>query len=86
VRAGSLDEALFACADLDHAWIIGGGQVYAEALRHPAVEVVELTRVWSTFPCDTFFGPLPDEFALDALSEPRSDADVTYVYERYARR
>jgi len=42
-RAGSLDEALALAGDAPSAWIIGGGQLYREAIsRADVLEVTEL--------------------------------------------
>lgn len=42
-RAGSLDEALALAADAETVWVIGGGQVYREAIdRADVLEVTEL--------------------------------------------
>lgn len=42
-RAGSLDDALALAAEADTVWVIGGGQVYREAIgRADVLEVTEL--------------------------------------------
>lgn len=59
-RASSLAEAL-AMASGDEIYIIGGGQVYAEAL--PLADVLDLTLIHSAAPeVDTFFPPYEDMF------------------------
>ena len=63
-------------------FVIGGGQIYAEALRHPECARLFLTDVDGEFPCDTFlpaFGPVHMEFA----ASPLLDEDGTGYRFRY---
>lgn len=41
-------------------WVIGGGQVYAEALRLGLVDEIYLTRVQGNFGCDVFWPGIPE--------------------------
>lgn len=61
VICGSLTIASRLCPD---AWVIGGGQVYAEALSLGLVTTIELTRVRAVEPlgCDTFWPGVPADF------------------------
>jgi dihydrofolate reductase len=43
VRAGSLDEAIAWCAGQARAWVIGGAQLYAQAL--PLAAIAEVTEI-----------------------------------------
>jgi dihydrofolate reductase len=56
----SLEKAVLACADDEETFVIGGGEIYREAL--PLVNQIYLTKVHHQFNADTFF-PLID--ALD---------------------
>ncbi|XP_037623122.1 dihydrofolate reductase-like [Sebastes umbrosus] len=65
------DHAHFLCPDLDSAarlaaqppladlietiWVVGGTQVYKDALEHPWCDLVYLTDVMAEFDCDVFF-------------------------------
>jgi dihydrofolate reductase len=51
-RAASLQEALAMCAAAPLAWIIGGAQIYAQAL--PLADIVEATEIDADFEGDTF--------------------------------
>jgi len=42
-RAGNLAEAIALCGDVPHAWVIGGAQIYAQAL--PWAQRVEVTDI-----------------------------------------
>ncbi len=53
--AASLDEALELCAGVDEVMIIGGAQLYAEAL--PRADRLHLTLLDGSFSGDTWFPP-----------------------------
>ena len=50
---GSLSDALAACVDAPQVFVIGGAQIYAEAL--PMADRLELTEIDATFEADAFF-------------------------------
>ena len=53
---GSLEAALQAAAGAEEACVIGGAEIYRQAL--PQAEVIHLTRVHATLDADTFFPKL----------------------------
>ncbi|KAK0738518.1 dihydrofolate reductase-like domain-containing protein [Schizothecium vesticola] len=68
VRAASLDDALGYLAPLKdegrvgRVFVIGGAQVYGEAVERGLARRILLTRVLGAFECDAFFGvKLPEE-------------------------
>lgn len=76
-RASSLAEAL-AMAAGDEIYIIGGGQVYAEAL--PLADVLDLTLIHSAAPeVDTFFPPYEDMFVEREREDRPSYSFVTLL-------
>jgi dihydrofolate reductase len=66
--AHSLAQALTLVADVPKAFVMGGGQLYAEAL--PLADELELTEVDASFEADTFF-PAWDR---SAFTEARREA------------
>lgn len=85
--AHSLDAALHLVADVPRAFIIGGGQIYAEAL--PRADELVLTEVDRDFEGDAFF-PAWDKAAFDELSREAHHApapnDFDYAFVTYRRR
>ena len=76
-RASSLAEAL-AMAAGDEIYIIGGGQVYAEALS--LADVLDLTLIHSAAPeVDTFFPPYEDMFVEREREDKPDYSFVTLV-------
>jgi dihydrofolate reductase len=69
---GSLDEAWRAVEGADEAFVIGGAQLYAEAL--PEADRIYLTEIAGEVDGDTFFPPLaPGQWRETVLGEHPAD-------------
>lgn len=82
----SLQAALDSVPETQTAFIIGGGEIYRQAL--PICDTIELTRVAGTFEADTYFPNIdPHEWELLASSEHPADDRHAYAfrYETYRR-
>ena len=82
LSASSLSHAMDIVAakgnELETVFVIGGGQVYAEAVSHPACSAVHLTRIEADYGCDTFFPTLdPQVFKMWSASQIMRDASGT---------
>jgi dihydrofolate reductase/thymidylate synthase len=86
--AGSLDQAaeLAAQAGAETIHLVGGGGLYTEAVRHAGCQVIYYTRIAARFECDTFIPAFEDDYVLEAADPPRTDAGITYVFERWRRK
>jgi dihydrofolate reductase len=83
-RAGSLDAALEDAGsrrDAGEVFVIGGGEIFRDALAHPSLDTVYLTRVHATLDCDTFLPAIPTRFALTSRSAPQFDSGLTYTFD-----
>jgi len=58
IKVPDLQSAL-AAASTHTVWVIGGGTLYEEAIRHPACESLVITRLSGNYNCDAFFPPIP---------------------------
>lgn len=86
--ARSLEDSLALLAGdpgIDKAFVIGGGSLYTEALRHPWCTRVYVTRVHRTFPCDAFLSEFERDFHLISSDGPKQDGDVSFTFEVYER-
>ena len=84
-RASSLPEALQLC-EYDTAatvWVIGGGQIYAQAL--PLASRVEVTEIAQDFPGDTFAPVLGAEWVAAARDEQVGAGGLAFSFVRYQR-
>ena len=83
--ATSLDDALALVADAPQAFVIGGAQLYAQAL--PLADALELTEIDHDVDGDTHF-PEWDRsaFVETARSAHTAEAGWPYAFVSYARR
>ncbi|KAL3150607.1 hypothetical protein ABBQ32_000413 [Trebouxia sp. C0010 RCD-2024] len=93
VKCSSLSSAMSLLTGTEHKdcleniFVIGGGQVYREAIEAPECAVIHLTVVESDFDCDTFFPEIdPKRFALWSAAAPQSDNDMRYHFLCYTAR
>ena len=82
-RAGSLDDALAFVAGEPHVWVIGGGEIYAQAL--PRADVVEATEIDRDFDGDTHAPALGGDWVEAKRERHRSSAGFDYSFVTYTR-
>ncbi len=83
----SLDEAIARCAGADEIFVIGGAQLYAEAL--PRADRLLLTEIQADFDGDTFLpAPAPDRWTEASRERhPATDARAfQFDFVDYRRR
>lgn len=84
LQFGSIDDALSALSTskkIDQVFIIGGAQVYHEAIFHPELERIYLTRIEEDFDCDTFFpDEIPEEFEIVSATELMESDGLEYSF------
>lgn len=74
--AHSLEEAIEAAQETDEVFIIGGEQIYRQAL--PLAERLYLTRIDDAKEGDAFFPPYEDQFTTVLAKETREHNGLTY--------
>jgi dihydrofolate reductase len=79
----ALDE-LSADPTLAQVFVAGGGEIFAEALRHPLCARVFLTDIDAEYPCDTFLEGLSG-FRETAASPLIEEDGVRYVFRLLER-
>jgi len=83
-RVASLQEALALVAETAHAFIIGGGQIFEQAL--PLVGKLVITRIGRKYECDAFFPALSaGEWQEVAREDHVSAAGLPYAFITYNR-
>jgi dihydrofolate reductase / thymidylate synthase len=55
LQAHSLNDAIEQAASDSRIFIIGGGQIFTEALQHPGCTALHVTHIHSNYDCDTHF-------------------------------
>lgn len=79
VRVGSLEEALLLCEDQSEVFVIGGEEIFRQAL--PQADCIHLTLVHGVFEGDAHFPTFPmDDFQLVSQEDFTTDAQHAYAY------
>jgi len=83
-RAGSLDDALELLEDTTHGFVIGGAQIFAEAL--PLADELLLTEIDLEVEGDTFFPSWDrDAFHETSREEHVTDTGIRYSFVTFSR-
>lgn len=81
----SLENALIslqAGPPVGFVFIIGGAQVYAEALKHPWCKTAFITSIEQEFDCDTFLDlSFLNDFSPRLTSAPITENEITYTFK-----
>jgi dihydrofolate reductase/thymidylate synthase len=90
VMCGSLGSALEMLAALPYSmsietvFVIGGGQIYREALCAPNCDAIHITEIENAFECDTFITPVDASvFRPWYSSLPFVENDIRYSFTTY---
>jgi dihydrofolate reductase/thymidylate synthase len=86
--ARSLEQALQIAAQLDaeHCFVIGGGQIYENAIEHGDCEILYLTQIENRFDCDTHFPDYTKFFDKLEESELIEENGLFYRYCTFKRK
>jgi dihydrofolate reductase len=82
-RAASLDEALAFCKDDPQVWVIGGGEIFAQAL--PMADRVEVTEIDRDFDGDVYAPTLGPEWIATKREHRQSTAGFGMDFVTYTR-
>jgi len=78
VRASNLPRALEAArsrAHVERIFVLGGAEIYRQAIGLPGCRRLYLTRVLGRYPCDAFFPSIPSRFRREALLSEGADGE-----------
>ncbi len=82
-RAGALPQALALCAGQAQAWVIGGSEIFDQAL--PLASVAEVTEIDADFEGDVFAPALPTAWRELERQPGRSASGLGYSFVTYAK-
>lgn len=83
IPAHSLEAALSQCAQAEHAWVIGGAQIYAQAL--PLATTVEVTEIDADFAGDAYAPALGSDWREQQRESHTAANGLPYSFVRYVR-
>ncbi len=69
----------------NNIFIIGGSEIYNQALQTGMCSQIYLTQIQQTIHCDTFFPALPDGFKKAASSPQHKEGPLTFTFDKYIR-
>lgn len=70
---------------IDQIFVIGGANVYAQAVLHPLCQKVYLTVIEKDFDCDVSFPEIRTPFVETERSGAQTEADINYFFVLYER-
>ena len=71
--------------EVENIFVIGGAQIFAEALGHPGCRKIYATQILKKFECATFFPPLDPAWERISQSPPLSDNSLEYCFSQYVK-
>jgi dihydrofolate reductase len=84
----SLEDAIELIASQEDAFIIGGAQIYKEAMEKNVVDQLDITKVHQDFDADVFF-PAIDSMVWEEVSRENFSPDeknlFTYSFINYKK-
>jgi len=83
IPANSVEAALSSCAQAEHVWVIGGAQIYAQAL--PLATTVEVTEIDADFAGDAHAPALGSEWREHQRESHTTANGLHYSFARYIR-
>jgi dihydrofolate reductase len=81
--AASLADALALCASSDEVWILGGAQIYAQAM--PLADRIEVTEIAETIEGDAYAPPLGPEWREAAREDHVSANGMKFSFITYEK-
>ena len=91
IRANSFEDAFSVLEQpplkniIERVFVIGGAQIFQEALTRPECTKLHITQILQNFNCDTFFPAYHAEFERRKQSAPHQDGEMIYYFSEYDR-
>ena len=71
--------------DIEAVYVIGGAEVFQEALRHPQCKKIYMTHILNRFDCDAFFPEFRQIFEESFQSPHFTGNSIPYYFAVYQR-
>jgi dihydrofolate reductase len=72
--------------DVAEIFVIGGAQVYKEAVQHPACQRIYLTFIQKSYGCDAFFPRDLIGFKKISESPMMQEDEISFCFQEHSRR
>ena len=83
----SLDDALsqLTSSNIENIFVIGGAQIYAQAIEHSLCQKIYVTHVKGEHDCDAFFPLISKNFFPISASQQYQEEGVSFHFSDYLR-
>lgn len=71
--------------EIENIFVIGGAQIFAEAIHHPSCRKIYVTQIFKKFNCDTFFPPFDSSWKRVFQSSTLNDQSLEYYFCEYVK-
>lgn len=71
--------------EVESIFVIGGAQIFDQAIRHPGCRKIYVTQIFKKFDCDTFFPPLHAVWQQIFASAQFLDQTLSYSFMEYIK-
>lgn len=71
--------------DIDQVFVIGGQQIFEQALLMDNCQTIYMTHIDANFECDAFFPPLDAHFTCSEKSELQAHENFQFYFAKYNR-
>ena len=91
IKAQSLEGALRLLEEspwaekIENTFVIGGADVFRQALAHPRCQKIFLTQILARYACDVFFPDFRNQFQQTTVSPHHEENSVEYYFAEYHR-
>ncbi|KAL5062970.1 hypothetical protein RYX36_024707 [Vicia faba] len=74
------------CKSIEKIFVIGGGEIFRDALNAPECEAIHITEIHTSIECDTFMPPIDfTVFRPWYSSFPKVENNIRYSFTTYVR-
>ncbi len=86
LSCSQLDEAILSLDkhdNIESVFVIGGAQVFTQAMNHGQCRKIYITRLLGDFHCDVFFPPISSDFQEVLKTEILNEGELKYQFIDY---
>ena len=65
--------------EFEETWIIGGSEIYNQAMKSYPIDELHITEIYKEYECDTFFPDIPTAFeCIEERTEINDEITIKY--------
>ncbi len=72
--------------EFENVYVIGGEQIFNEAIKFPECQKLYVTHIQQSFDCDTFFPPFATAFIKQSSSAIAQQGGISFSFTQYVRK